>query len=501
MRGFFLRQGKKRRKADACRAFLTQLEGKSAIQNRMRFDSLMPHSPAAKDLRLRGGFFMSKYTKADIMRMVEENDVRFIRLQFTDVFGQLKNMAITKSQLSKALNNQCMFDGSSIDGFARIEESDMYLYPDLDTFAIFPWRPQQGKVARFICDVYKPDGTPFEGDPRYVLKKAIKKAADMGYAFNVGPECEFFLFHTDAEGNPTTETNDKGSYFDLAPIDGGENCRRDICQTLEEMGFEIEASHHEVAQGQHEIDFRYDTALKAADNIITFKLVVKSIAQRHGLHATFMPKPIFGINGSGMHTNMSLMREDGSNAFYDSTSSTGLSSLAYSFIAGVLDHVKATTALTNPTVNSYKRLVPGYEAPCYIAWSESNRSALIRIPSSRGMSTRVELRSPDPTCNPYLALAAILDAGLDGVKRGLTPPESRDLSIFRLTEEERKSMGIDSLPGTLEAAIRELEADSLIRETLGEKLFRRYVKVKKAEWDEYRTQVTRWELEKYLGNF
>lgn len=444
---------------------------------------------------------MSKYTKADIMRLVEENDVRFIRLQFTDVFGQLKNMAITKSQLKKAMDNQCMFDGSSIDGFARIEESDMYLYPDLDTFAIFPWRPQQGKVARFICDVYKPDGSPFEGDPRHVLKRAVKKASDMGYAFNVGPECEFFLFHTDAEGKPTTETTDKGGYFDLAPIDGGENCRRDIGLALEEMGFVIEASHHEVAQGQHEIDFRYDTALHAADNIITFKLVVKSIAQRHGLHATFMPKPIFGINGSGMHTNMSLMKEDGSNAFYDANSPTGLSELAYSFIAGVLDHVKATTAITNPTVNSYKRLVPGYEAPCYIAWSESNRSALIRIPSSRGMSTRIELRSPDPTCNPYLALAAVLDAGLDGVKRGLTPPESVDVSIFRLTDEQRRSMGIDSLPGTLEAAVREMEADGLVRETLGDKLFNRYVKAKKAEWDEYRTQVTRWEIEKYLGNF
>lgn len=444
---------------------------------------------------------MSKYTKNDIMRLVEENDVKFIRLQFTDVFGQLKNMAITKSQLKKALDNQCMFDGSSIDGFARIEESDMYLYPDLDTFAIFPWRPQQGKVARFICDVYKPDGTPFEGDPRYILKQAVKEAAEMGYVFNVGPECEFFLFHTDESGNPTVETTDRGGYFDLAPVDGGENCRRDICQTLEEMGFEIEASHHEVAQGQHEIDFRYDTALKAADNIITFKLVVKSIAQRHGLHATFMPKPIFGINGSGMHTNMSLMNENGNNAFYDGNSSTGLSDLAYSFIAGVLGHVKGMTAITNPTVNSYKRLVPGYEAPCYIAWSESNRSTLIRIPASRKAGTRVELRCPDPTCNPYLALAVMLKAGLSGIKERRTPPESIDVSIFSLSEEQRRNMGIESLPGTLEAAVREMEVDSLVRETLGDKLFDRYVNAKKAEWDEYRTQVTRWEIEKYLGNF
>lgn len=444
---------------------------------------------------------MSKYTKKDIIRLVEENDVRFIRLQFTDMFGQLKNMAITKSQLKKALDNRCMFDGSSIDGFARIEESDMYLYPDLDTFAIFPWRPQQGKVARFICDIYKPDGTPFEGDPRYVLKKAIKEATDMGYAFNVGPECEFFLFHTDEAGNPTVETNDKGSYFDLAPVDGGENCRRDICQTLEEMGFEIEASHHEVARGQHEIDFKYDTALKAADNIITFKLVVKSIAQRHGLHATFMPKPIFGINGSGMHTNMSLMNENGSNAFYDQSSSTGLSDLSYNFIAGILSHVKGMTALTNPTVNSYKRLVPGYEAPCYIAWSASNRSALIRIPATRGEGTRVELRSPDPTCNPYLALAAMLKAGLSGIKEKLAPPESIDVSIFRLSNEQRKLMGIESLPGTLEAAVVAMEEDALIRETLGEELFDRYVCAKRDEWDEYRTQITKWEVEKYLGTF
>ena len=443
---------------------------------------------------------MSKYTKNDIMRLVEENDVKFIRLQFTDVFGQLKNMAITASQLKKALDNQCMFDGSSIDGFASIEESDMYLYPDLDSFAIFPWRPQQGRVARLLCDVYKPDGTPFEGDPRYILKKAIKEAADMGYTFNVGPECEFFLFHTDEEGRPTVKTNDEGGYFDLAPIDGGENCRRDICQTLEEMGFEIETSHHEVAPGQHEVDFKYDDALRTADNIITFKLVVKSIAQRHGLHATFMPKPIFGINGSGMHTNMSLMDSSG-NAFYDEKSQSGLSELAYNFIGGVLKHIKGITGVTNPTVNSYKRLVPGYEAPCYIAWSASNRSTLIRIPATRGMGTRVELRCPDPTCNPYLALAAILKAGLEGVKEKTTPPESVNCSIFSMSKEERKAKNIESLPGTLEAAISAMEKDALVREALGSELFDRYVAAKKAEWDEYRTQVTRWEIEKYLGKF
>ncbi len=444
---------------------------------------------------------MSRYTKNDIMRLVEENDVKFIRLQFTDAFGQLKNMAITNSQLEKALDNHCMFDGSSINGFARIEESDMYLYPDLDTFAIFPWRPQQGKVARFICDVYKSDRTPFEGDPRYILKKTLKEAAEMGYTFNVGPECEFFLFHTDDEGRPTVQTTDQGGYFDLAPLDGGENCRRDICQTLEEMGFEIEASHHEVAAGQHEIDFRYDDALKTADNIVTFKLVVKSIAQRHGLHATFMPKPIFGINGSGMHTNMSLMNEKGKNAFYDKESANGLSDLAYNYIGGVLKHIKSITAITNPTVNSYKRLVPGYEAPCYIAWSASNRSTLIRIPAARGEGTRVELRSPDPTCNPYLALAVMLKAGLDGIKNKLMPPESVNVSIFCLSEEQRRSMGIETLPGTLEAAIRAMESDTIVRDTFGERLFELYHKAKMSEWDEYRTQVTKWEIQKYLCEF
>ncbi len=443
---------------------------------------------------------MGKYTKSDIIRLVEENDVRFIRLQFTDVFGQLKNMAITKSQLKKALDNQCMFDGSSIDGFAKIEQSDMYLYPDLDTFVIFPWRPQQGKVARLICDVYNSDGTPFECDPRYILKRTLREAAEMGYTFNVGPECEFFLFHTDDEGRPTVKTNDEGGYFDLAPIDGGENCRRDIIQTLEEMGFEIEASHHEVAPGQHEIDFRYDDALRTADNIITFKLVVKTIAQRHGLHATFMPKPIFGINGSGMHTNMSLMNDKG-NAFYDEGADNGLSELAYSFIGGVLEHIKGLTAVTNPTVNSYKRLVPGYEAPCYISWSASNRSTLIRIPAARGAGTRVELRCPDPTCNPYLALAVILKAGLEGIREQIAPPESVNISIFSLTENQRLSMGIESLPGTLEAAVAAMERDSLVRETLGNEVFDRYVKAKKSEWDEYRTQVTRWEMDKYLGKY
>ena len=325
---------------------------------------------------------MSKYTKSDILRMVEEEDVEFIRLQFTDMFGTLKNVAITSSQLEKALDNKCMFDGSSIEGFVRIEESDMYLYPDLDTFVIFPWRPQQGKVARLICDVYGTDGKPFEGDPRYVLKRQIEKARQLGYEFNVGPECEFFLFHTDDESRPTTITHENASYFDLGPIDYGENARRDMVLTLEDMGFEIEASHHEVAPAQHEIDFKYDEALTTADNIMTFKLSVKTIAKRHGLHATFMPKPKEGVDGSGMHTNMSLYK-DGVNVFYDAEDANGLSKEAYYFIGGLMKHIKAITAIANPLINSYKRLLPGYEAPVYIAWSAKNRSPLIRIPAAR----------------------------------------------------------------------------------------------------------------------
>ena len=402
------------------------------------------------------------YSKEDIIRMVKEEDVEFIRLQFTDIFGQLKNVAITASQIEKAVNDQVMFDGSSIEGFVRIDESDQYLYPDLDSFAIFPWRPSHGRVARLICDVHDPDGKPFVGDPRHVLKRALKRAEEMGFdAFNVGPEAEFFLFQTDDEGKPTTRTNDEAGYFDLGPLDHGEGTRREICMALEQMGFEIEASHHEVAQGQHEIDFKYADALRTADNIMTFKLAVKTLAQKNGLHATFMPKPIFGINGSGMHTNMSLF-QGGKNAFYDPDDPKGLSKEAYSFIAGLLAHVKGMAAVTNPLVNSYKRLVPGYEAPCYLAWSASNRSALIRIPAARGQSTRVELRSPDPACNPYLELALCLAAGLDGIEKGLTPPPEVTENIFDMNAAARKAHGIDSLPDSLEEAIHALEADPLV---------------------------------------
>ena len=363
---------------------------------------------------------MSSYTKQDIMRMVEEEDVEFIRLQFTDMFGTLKNVAITKSQLGKALDNQCMFDGSSIEGFVRIEESDMYLHPDLDTFVTFPWRPQQGKVARVICDIYRPDGTPFEGDPRYILKKSLAKAAEMGYQFDVGPECEFFLFHTDEDGCPTTLTHERAGYFDLGPVDLGENARRDMVLTLEDMGFEIEASHHEVAPAQHEIDFRYGEGLATADNIMTFKLAVKTIAKRFGLFASFMPKPKHGVNGSGMHINMSVSK-DGKNIFCDESDELGLSQEAYYFIGGLMEHMKGIAAITNPLVNSYKRLVPGYEAPIYIAWSATNRSPLIRIPAARGEATRIELRCPDPAANPYLALAVCLAAGLDGIGQKIKP--------------------------------------------------------------------------------
>lgn len=440
---------------------------------------------------------MSHYTKQDIMRRIEEEDIEFIRLQFTDMFGALKNVAITSSQLGKALDNKCMFDGSSIEGFVRIEESDMYLYPDLDTFETFPWRPQQGKVARLICDVYKADGTPFEGDPRYVLRRVLKEAEDMGYSFDVGPECEFFLFHTDDNGMPTTISHEKASYFDISPLDLGENARRDMVLTLEDMGFEIEASHHEVAPAQHEIDFKYGPALATADNIMTFKLVVKSMSKRHGLFASFMPKPLYGVAGSGMHTNMSLTKK-GKNIFNDPKGENGLSKEAYYFIAGIMKHVKGITAIANPLVNSYKRLVPGHEAPVYIAWSATNRSPLIRIPASRGAGTRVELRSPDPAANPYLLLALCLAAGLDGIKNKIEPPKAVNSNIFELSEKEMKKAKIESLPSSLHQAIKEMEADPFIREVLGDHVFSKYVEAKRAEWDNYRLQVTQWEIDEYL---
>nr|WP_295680853.1 type I glutamate--ammonia ligase [uncultured Lachnoclostridium sp.] len=441
---------------------------------------------------------MKHYTKKDILRLVEEEDVEFIRLQFTDMYGNLKNVAVTTSQLEKVLNNKCMFDGSAIEGFVRIEESDMYLHPDLNTFEIFPWRPQQGKVARFICDVYRTDGTPFEGDPRYILKRVLQEAKDLGYTFHVGPECEFFLFDVGENGLPTTKTREKGGYFDVGPMDAGENARREMVLTLEEMGFEVEASHHEVAPAQHEIDFHYEDGLTTADNIMTFKMAVRTVARRHGMHATFMPKPKSGVNGSGMHINMSL-EKDGENSFYDPNDRLGLSEVAYQFIAGLMHHVPSMTAITNPLVNSYKRLVPGYEAPVYIAWSSVNRSPLIRIPDGREDSTRVELRSPDPATNPYLALAVCLAAGLDGIKKKMTPPAHVDKNIFSMSEQDRLDLGIRNLPGSLGEALEEFENSEFMKEVLGSHAFYTYIKAKRAEWIQYRTQVSEWEIDQYLN--
>lgn len=422
---------------------------------------------------------MSKYTKQDIMRIVEEEDVEFIRLQFTDMFGTLKNMAITSSQLEKALNNSCMFDGSCIEGFVRLEESDMYLYPDLDSFTIFPWRPQQGKVARIICDIYRPDRTPFWGSSRYILKRVIAQAAEMGYQFNVGPECEFFLFHRDENGQPTTITHENAGYFDLGPIDLGENARRDIVLTLEDMDFEIEASHHEIAPAQHEIDFKYDEALTVADNIMTFKLAVKTVAKRHGLFASFMPKPRVDVVGSGMHLNMSLSKE-GKNIFEDTMGELGLSKEAYYFIGGILKHMKGMALITNPIINSYKRLIPIYNASIY-SEPANIYMPFIRIPAARGEETRVEFRGPDPSANPYLCLAVCLAAGLDGIQNKIMPQKGEDL-----------------LPTNLGEAIDAFLQDVYIQEVLGEHICEKYTEAKKAEWADYQSQVTEWEIGEYL---
>ncbi|MEI4828911.1 type I glutamate--ammonia ligase [Bacillus sp. FJAT-53711] len=441
---------------------------------------------------------MAKYTKEDIFRLAKEENVKYIRLQFTDLLGSIKNVEIPVSQLTKALDNKMMFDGSSIEGFVRIEESDMYLFPDLDTWVVFPWTAEKGKVARLICDIYNADGTPFDGDPRNNLKRMLKEMEALGFTdFNLGPEPEFFLFKVDEKGNPTLELNDNGGYFDLAPMDLGENCRRDIVLELEEMGFEIEASHHEVAPGQHEIDFKYASAIKACDDIQTFKLVVKTIARKHGLHATFMPKPLFGVNGSGMHCNLSLFKGN-ENVFYDQNGDLQLSDDARHFIAGILKHASSFTAVTNPTVNSYKRLVPGYEAPCYVAWSAQNRSPLIRIPASRGVSTRVEVRSVDPAANPYLAMAVLLAAGLDGIKNKLAVPPAVDRNIYVMTPEEREQAGIIDLPATLAQALNELKSNEIICGALGDHLLEHFIEAKEIEWDMFRTQVHQWERDQYM---
>ncbi len=437
---------------------------------------------------------------AAILERAEREKVKFLRLQFTDILGVNKNVEVPHIQFEKALDGEIMFDGSSIEGFVRIEESDMYLRPDLSTFAVFPWgHPGGEKVARMICDIYRPDGEPFEGCPRSTLKRVIRLAADHGFEMNAGPEAEFILFQR-KNGAPTTETHDTGSYFDLTPVDQGEDVRREIVLALESMGFHVEAAHHEVAAGQHEIDFRYDDALIAADNISTFRFVVKNVALRHELHATFMPKPIFGINGSGMHTHQSLLKK-GKNTFYDAEGPWQLSSTCLYYIGGLLRHAKGFCAITNPLVNSYKRLVPGYEAPTNIAWSERNRSPLVRVPAARGDATRIELRMPDPSCNPYLALAVMLRSGLDGIEKAIDPGPPVNKNIYKMSHRERRHLRIDELPGNLSEALDELEKDDLSRETLGDHIFNHFVEAKREEWFDYIRHVSPWEVERYLGAY
>ncbi len=440
---------------------------------------------------------MDKY---DVLQRVKEDQIRFIRLQFTDILGMNKNVAISVEQLEKALDGQLMFDGSSIEGFARIEESDMLLKPDPSTYMVFPWTKDKAPSARLICEVFNPDESPFDGCPRGTLRRAIAHAAELGYVMQAGPEAEFFLFKRDADGSPTTITNDQGGYFDLSPIDQGEDARRDMVLTLQDMGFHIEASHHECAPGQHEIAFRYADALTTADNIATFKLVVRTIALQHGLHATFMPKPIYGVAGSGMHVHQSLFA-DGKNAFYDESTEDQLSVLAKQYIAGLLTYAREFTAITNPLINSYKRLVPGFEAPIYVAWSQRNRSPLIRIPARRGNSTRLELRSADPSCNPYLALAVMLRAGLEGVKQVMTPPPSVDSNIYHMSELRREELDIASLPGNMHEALDCFSGSALMRDALGQHISERFLAAKRDELKQYETTVHDWELKRYLSVF
>ena len=442
---------------------------------------------------------MKDYTRLDILRLAKENNVKYVRLQFTDMLGTVKNVEIPATNLERALSNEIMFDGSSIQGFVRIDEADMYLYPDLSTWLILEWENvTDGKVARLICDVYTTDHVPFEGDPRYILKKNLNKMKELGIEkFNVGVEPEFFLFKLDEHGRPTMEFSDLGGYFDLAPIDGSEDVRRDIVLEIEKMGFDLEVSHHEVAFGQHEINFHFDNALEACDNIQTFKIVVKNVARRHGYHATFMPKPIQGINGSGMHTNCSLST-DGKNLFYDPTTDNQLSDTALKFIAGVMKHAQEFALLTNPTVNSYKRLVPGYEAPCYISWSDANRSTMVRIPAARGNATRIEVRSVDPSANPYLAMSGLLASGLEGIKHELNSLTPVKKNLFKMSDAERKRLGIKNLPESLKDAIESFSTSSLMKETVGDFLYAKLIEAKTREWDEYKVRITPYELEKYL---
>ncbi len=442
-----------------------------------------------------------KFTEKEIKEIIKEQNVKFIKLQFVDINGQVKNMSIPSEHIDKALNNEIMLDGSSIKGFRSIETSDMFFHPDINSFQILPWRGTNGvNSARLICDIYNADGTPFEGCPRCNLKRVMQEAEKMGFSMNIGPEAEFFLFSKDKDGNVTTNTQDSAGYYDVGPEDLGEDVRSDIVLTLQDMGFDIEASHHEVADGQHEIDFRYADILTAADNVTTFRIAVKAIAAKHNLHATFMPKPIFGINGSGMHCNVSLFK-DGKNAFYDEKGEYQLSDTAKYAIGGMLKHVKSITAITNPVVNSYKRLVPGYEAPVYLAWSLANRSALLRVPAKRGVSTRVELRSPDPACNPYLAFAAILETCLDGIRNQIDPPAPVESNIYKLTSKERKKQRIDALPGSLAEALDSMDKSLVAKAALGEHIFKEFMTAKKKEWDSFRTFVSQWELDRYLERY
>jgi glutamine synthetase len=438
--------------------------------------------------------------KREILDITKKQGVRFLRLQFTDILGVNKNVEIPSSQIEKALDGDIMFDGSSIEGFVRVEESDMLLVPDLSTFQVYPWGDSEARVARLICDVHTPDGAHFEGDPRWVLKRALARAESMGFRMNAGMEAEFFMFRPSVGGDASTITHDVGSYFDLAPSDLGEDARRAIVIALEKMGFEVEAAHHEVAHGQHEIDFRYADALHTADNIATFRFVVKYVAQQFGLVASFMPKPIFGQSGSGMHTHQSLFRGN-ENAFYDPAGQYELSDTALHYIGGLLKHARACTAVTNPLVNSYKRLLTGYEAPANVAWSMRNRSPMLRIPARRNVGTRVEHRAPDPSANPYLALAVMLAAGLDGIETRADYREPVNENIREMSHRERRRLRIDDLPHDLNEACDELEKDDVICAALGSHVTTNFLAAKREEWSEYMTQISKWELDSYLAKY
>ena len=443
---------------------------------------------------------MKNYTKSEILKIAKEENVRYIRLMFTDIQGTIKSVEIPVGQLEAALDGEIMFDGSSIEGFVRIMEADMYLKPDLNTWLIFSWEETSyGKVARLICDVYTPEGKPSPVDPRANLKRVAKKMQDLGFsALNIGFEPEFFLFKLDDNGEITMDVADNGGYFDLSPIDGAGDCRRDIVLELERIGFTMEASHHEVAPGQNEINFEFSDIVEACDNVQTFKLVVKNIARRHGLHATFMPKPIANINGSGMHTNCSLSDLEGKNAFYDANDPRGLSKVCREWLTGILTHARSFCAITNPTVNSYKRLVPGYEAPCYVSWSEHNRSVMVRIPATRGKATRTEIRSVDTSTNPYLGMAVILASGLDGIESKLPLIDSINANLFELSKKERQALGVKNLPDNLKEAIDVMQEDPLMKEALGDHIYSKFIELKTKEWNDFKTCVTEWELQRYM---